>query len=248
MNVIDKDLRNFLKLVYKPLGLILILWAIKLYEVFQNVKFTRFGIYPREADGLLGIFTAPFIHSDFKHLLSNTFPLLVLMVCINYFYKRVAVATTLIIWIITGAAVWFFARPSYHIGASGVVYGLIGFVLFSGLFRRNTVAIILSLLILTVYGSYFTGFKKEEGVSWESHFIGAIVGLITAFAFKNIKEDTEHFVDIDNKKEERVYDYFLPRNIFEKTKQQRAYEARLAYEEKMRQQFIENSEIDPMNI
>lgn len=240
MNFIDKDLRTFLTQLYKPFAFILILWAIKLYEVFQNVKLTRFGIYPREADGMLGIITAPFIHSDVMHLLSNTFPLLILIVCLTYFYKRVALATTIIIWLMTGIAVWLFARPSYHIGASGVVYGLIGFVLFSGLFRRNTVAIILSLLILSVYSSYFTGFKKEEGISWESHFIGAIAGLITAFAFKNIKEDTEKIIETDQQNEKRIYDYFLPRDIFQKTKQQRAYEARLAYQDMLRQQQIES--------
>jgi membrane associated rhomboid family serine protease len=240
MNFIDKDLRTFLTQLYKPFAFILLLWVVKLYEILNNVKLTRFGIYPREADGMLGIITGPFIHSDVMHLLSNTFPLIILMICLTYFYKRVALATTIIIWLMTGVAVWLFARPSYHIGASGVVYGLIGFVLFSGLFRRNTVAIILSLLILSVYSSYFTGFKKEEGISWESHFIGSIVGLITAFAFKNIKEETENILETDDSFKERVYDYFLPRDIFEKTKQQRAYEARLAYEEKLRQQQIES--------
>lgn len=220
MQKLDSELKDFLRRLVYALIFLSSFWAIKTYEVFSGFKLTRFGIYPREADGILGIFSGPFIHGSWDHLISNSFPLLVMVLIILTFYKRVAIPVFVISWFFTGFMVWFFARPSYHIGASGVVYALIGFVLASGLFRRNSLSIMLSLLILAVYSSYFIGFKQEDGVSWESHILGALVGFVQAFLFKGVKEATEdHEEDLAPVKESRAY--FFPRDTFEKTRYQR---------------------------
>ncbi len=207
------------------------MWAVKLYESFSLSKLSRHGIYPREWDGILGIITGPFVHSDYEHLLSNTVPIFMLSAVVVYFYRRVAVPTLFLIQLLTGFAVWLFARPSYHIGASGVVYGLVSFVFWSGIFRRNMKSIVLALSALVLYSGYFHGIlPTKDGVSWESHLFGAIVGIFTAFLFKGLKEDDEM---VENPwEEDETREYFLPRDTFDMTKKERAYQA---YLEKLRQ-------------
>ena len=219
----NDDLYGFFKSIRFTLFIVLSLWSVKAVEVFFGYSFVRYGIYPREADGIAGIFLSPFIHGDWEHLVSNTFPLLFIMVMMQFFYQRIYVLTTVMIWLMTGILVWLFARPSYHIGASGVVYGLTGFLLWSGLFRRDNRAITLSLLVLAIYSSYFLGFEKKEGVSWESHMLGALVGLVIAFAFRNVREPEEISTPLQTSLKTR---YFAP-DTFEKTKYQRWLESQM---------------------
>lgn len=215
----DKEVKGLFNIIVYPLLFILLLWSVEIYEVWSNEKFTRYGIYPREWDGVLGILTGPLIHGDWKHLISNSFPLLILSTIILIFYKRVALPSFIGIYFLTGFLVWLFARNSYHIGASGIVYGLISFVFWSGIFRANTRAIILSLVILIAYSGYFQGIKPEEGVSWESHLLGAFSGIFFAFVFKSVLEPEE--IEEQKVKVPQTKYHFLPRDIFEKTKYQR---------------------------
>jgi membrane associated rhomboid family serine protease len=219
-----KELRKFIGNVQIPLLIVALLWIIEIIEQLGNYRFVRYGIYPRELDGITGIITAPFIHSDWNHLISNSLPILALGVVMMIFYRRVAVFSMVIITLITGLCVWVFARPSYHIGASGVVYGMVAFVFWSGIFRRNIRSIILSLIVLMMYSGLFPGIlpPEEEGISWESHLFGALSGIFTAFIFKSVKEEGE---------ERETYQwpatderYFLARDVFEKTIQQRIIE------------------------
>ena len=138
------------------------------------------------------------------------------------FYKRVAIPTIFIITIFTGFTVWLFARESYHVGASGVVYGLVSFLFWTGVFRRNLKSIVLSLVVLTVYGGYFHGIvPSKEGVSFESHLFGALVGIFTAFLFKNTKELDEAEEESPWEEADEERQYYFPRDLFEKTKMQR---------------------------
>jgi len=213
----DKVVENLKKLSF-PITLVLLIWAVEGYEYLTDTQLSRFGIYPREWDGIFGIFTAPYLHSDLSHLGSNTVPLFVLTTIMVLFYKRVAVASYIIIQLLTGLAVWLFARQSYHIGASGVVYGLVAFVFWSGLFRRNIRSIILALIVVILYSGYFYGIvPNKEGVSWESHLFGGLVGIFTAFLFKDLKEPEDIAADPWADEEEPSV-YFLPRDTFEKTK------------------------------
>ncbi|MCB0646524.1 MAG: rhomboid family intramembrane serine protease [Saprospiraceae bacterium] len=216
----QKAWRSFYLTVISTLLFVSILWLVKLYEVNSGFRLTRFGIYPRAADGWGGIFTGPFIHGSWDHLISNTFPLVVTLVLIFTFYKRVALSVVVVSWVLTGFLVWMFARPSYHIGASGVVYALIAFILGSGLFKRNSLSTMLSLLMLAIYSSYFVGFQQEEGVSWESHMLGSAVGLVIAFLLKGVKENFEDYSDTPIT-EPVARQYFLPRDTFVKTRYQR---------------------------
>jgi len=208
--------------LYFPAGIVILMWFVKIVEVSKGTKFTRWGIFPRDWDGIIGIFTAPFIHSDWEHLMSNSLPIFMLMGIVMVFYRKVAIAATVIITLFTGFTVWLFARESYHIGASGVVYGLVAFLAWSGVFRRNLRSIVLSLVILVMYSGYFHGIvPNKEGVSWESHLFGGMVGIFAAFLFKNVKESDE-LEKTDPWADERgKTEYFLPRNTFEMTKRER---------------------------
>lgn len=176
---------------------------------------------------MIGIFTSPFIHGDWQHLFSNILPFFMLSFVIFYFYQRVAVGSFVLIYVLTGFMVWFLARPVYHIGASGVVYGLVSFVFWLGIFRRNIKSIVLALSVLTLYSGYFLGIVPfKEGVSWESHLFGAIVGILIAFVFKGMIEPDEQVKESPwtNDISERAY-YFFPRDIFDKTREERRLDA-----------------------
>ena len=147
------DLQKFLI----PLSFPLILWIIYLISYIFNIDLTRMGLLPRNLIGLLGIVTSPLIHADFSHLISNTIPLTILGVIIFSFYPKVSYILFIFIYILTGLLVWIFARQVFHIGASGVVYGFVSFLFFSGIFRRDNKSIALALVITFLYGGLVWG-------------------------------------------------------------------------------------------
>jgi len=166
--------------------IIMILWLVKSVEWAFSTDFAHFGILPRHLLGTIGIFTSPFIHGDFFHLLSNSFSLMLLIIILFFFYDRIALKALLYVYIFTGLGVWLIAREAYHIGASGVIYGIASFVLFSGLMRKNQSSLALSLVVLLLYGGMFYGVLPTEGrISWESHLMGLFSGLLVAFFLKN---------------------------------------------------------------
>ena len=209
-----------------PLLFVALLWVIHLTQYFGGYDFGQYGIYPQKAFGLRGILVAPLIHADFSHLISNSIPLLALSGIIFYFYRRVAIRSFWMIYLLTGLAVWLLGRSVFHIGASGVVYGLVAFVAWNGIFRRNLKSIVLALIVVFFYQGMFAGISpNQEGISWESHLFGAFVGIFTSFFYKeeleeDEKEEPDPFADEVN--EERPY--FLPRDSFEKTRAQREWE------------------------
>ena len=130
--------KKFRESMLLPLWLIAILWVIQLFQFLSGVDFGMYGVFPRESFGLRGILFSPLLHSGWPHLLSNTPPLFMLSAIVLFFYRRVAIKGFVMIYLLTGLAVWLFARDNaFHIGASGVVYGLVAFVFWNGLFRRN---------------------------------------------------------------------------------------------------------------
>jgi len=179
----DFSLKNILLILSFPL----ILWAIHLISFLFQIDLTRMGVLPRNFVGLLGIITSPLIHADFSHLISNTIPLIILGWIIFAFYPKLSFILFIFIYLLTGLLVWIFARQVYHIGASGVVYGFVSFLFFSGIFRRDNKSIALALIITFLYGGLVWGMIPGwEGISWESHLFGAITGLIAAYLFRKI--------------------------------------------------------------
>jgi membrane associated rhomboid family serine protease len=164
------------------------IWSVKLIEWAFHLDLAFLGILPLHAKGLAGILTAPLIHADFGHAGANSIPIFVSAALIWYFYRPVAWQVFSLIWIITGLGVWGFARESYHIGASGLVYGYISFLFFSGILRRNLQLMAISMLMVFLYGGLIWGifpeFFPERNISWESHLMGGLAGLIIAFVYK----------------------------------------------------------------
>ena len=170
-----------------PALFIIVMWLVKLTEVLFNSVFSQLGIYPRSLNGLPGIFLSPFLHNDFEHLFNNTIPLFFLSTCVFYFYSEVSVKVFGWIYFLTGLLVWLFAREAWHIGASGLVYGLASFLFFSGIIRRHLGLTALSLLIVFLYGSMVWGMVPllYANVSWESHMLGVFAGIVLSIWFRN---------------------------------------------------------------
>ncbi|HET6545942.1 MAG TPA: rhomboid family intramembrane serine protease [Rhodanobacteraceae bacterium] len=142
------------------------------------------GIRPRSLHGLIGILTAPFAHASFEHLMSNTLPLALLTTLTLYVYPLATRPALPLIWLASGLGVWLFARPDVHVGASGIASGLMFFLFFMGLIRRDRLAVVTSLVVFFLYGGMVAGVLPHDAhVSYEYHFFGALAGLAAALAF-----------------------------------------------------------------
>ncbi len=162
------------------------LWLIKIVEVLIGARLYKYGILPGQLSGLMGVFLAPLIHSSFSHLFANTAPLLILGTALLYGYPKSAKIVVPAIYIGTGLAVWLFARHTYHIGASGLTFGFMFFVFTVGAIRWDRRAIALSMVVFLLYGGMIWGiFPNEPGISYESHFFGAMIGIILAIVLRN---------------------------------------------------------------
>jgi len=145
----------------------------------------RFGLRPGSIPGLVGIVTAPLLHANFQHILSNTFPLFLSLTAILYLYPRASVRVIPLIWFGSGALAWLIGRPTLHIGASGMIYGLLAYVFVSGIIRRDMRSVSVSLLVGFLYGSMVWGVLPiRPHMSWEMHLSGAVFGVLLAFVFR----------------------------------------------------------------
>ena len=233
-----------------PLFFVVALWLIHLFQEWTAFDLSYWGIYPRASFGLRGILFAPLLHGDWGHLASNSVPFLVLATMVVYFYPRVALRVFLLLYFITGFAVWLFARASvYHIGLSYVVYGLVSFVFWTGVFRRSVRSIVLASIVTLLYSGMIAGILPtteiiQRNISWESHLLGAIVGVFLAYFYKEEIEEDEADPSV-LQEEKRPY---FAHNVFEKTKEERWREAederqrreleRRYYEEQERQRRL----------
>jgi len=174
--------------IFYPTLFVVIIWLVKLTEVIFHFDFGIYGILPLKASGLIGILTAPLIHANFAHLMANTIPIWVLMATLLYFYRPIAWKVFFLTYFMTGLWVWFWAREAYHIGASGVIYGLATFLFLSGIFRRESRLMSISMFIIFIYGGLVWGvfpqLFPEKNISWESHLMGIVAGLVLAVFYK----------------------------------------------------------------
>jgi len=164
-----------------------LLWWIKVVELVVGLDLSSYGIFPGRTSGLVGILLAPLIHSSVAHLLANTAPILVLGTGLLYGYPRAARIALPLIYVGSGIGVWLFARHAYHIGASGLAFGMMFFIFTIGASRWDKRAIALSLIVFLLYGSMIWGiFPTEPNVSFEYHFFGAVMGVILAILLRNL--------------------------------------------------------------
>ena len=154
-----------------------------------GLNLRRLGILPGEVSGLKGIFFSPLLHSSFSHLWSNTIPLLILIWFLFYFYSQIAFSAFVYLWFVSGFVTWLLGRDSYHVGASGLVFAILFFLFFSGVFRRYTPLVAVSMTVAFIYGgTVWSIFPITEmvdaSISWEGHLSGAVSGLILAVIFR----------------------------------------------------------------
>jgi len=169
-----------------PVVIVGLFWLVKLTENAMDISLVEFGILPLNIEGLPGIILSPFIHSSYDHLLSNSIPFLILTFALLYFYRNLAYRILFLIYILSGICVWLGGRESWHIGASGIVYGLASFLFFSGVFRKDANLLTIGIIVIFLYGSMFWGiFPLKPEISWESHLWGAASGLMLAFYYRH---------------------------------------------------------------
>lgn len=182
-------------------GFLFTIWAVKIIELSFGINFISYGVLPRHTSGLIGILFYPLIHSNFEHLISNSFPILFLVTALFYFYPSSSMKVLVLIYFVSGILLWIIGRESYHIGASGVVYGLITFTFFSGLIRWDRRSIVLSLIVTFLYGGFTWGVLPiDEKVSWEGHLSGALIGIICAFLFRK-NDPYDKFAGMEDEEE-----------------------------------------------
>lgn len=191
----EKQLKISKSIFIIPVVYVISIWVIYWIEIQFSLNFNKFGVYPRTFEGFRGVFFTHFIHSNASHLFNNSIPLFVLLCSLFYFYRDVAYKVLFLGGFFTGFFTWLIARESYHIGASGIVYLLFSFVFFSGIIRKHFRLVALSLIIIFLYGSMiWYVFPVKDGMSWEGHLSGFLVGFIFAVLYKNngiVKEEHE---------------------------------------------------------
>ncbi len=162
-----------------------VLWITFAADIYFNLHLWQWGLYPRTFKGLIGIVTMPFIHGDIFHLINNTIPLIILTTLLYHFYRKFFYRIIALIWFTSGLWTWVIARPSYHIGASAMIYGLAAFIFFAGLILKEKRHAAISFLTVFLYGSIVWGiFPIDIEQSWEGHLTGFLAGTILAYFYK----------------------------------------------------------------
>jgi len=177
---IGRDLRRSARTL---VGVTAILWLVQLVNVAMfHGELIRYGIQPRTVQGLPGILLMPFLHGSWSHLLSNTIGFLMLGGMVMLREPRDFWRVSALSLIIGGVGIWLVGRPGPHIGASGIVFGYFGYLLFTGLFDRRIGAIVLSVLTFLLWGGLLFGLSPlQRGISWEGHLFGLAGGIFGAW-------------------------------------------------------------------
>ena len=199
----NEERKKFLGSLAIPALLTTIMLSVKVIETAFGIDMSRWGIAPQTAHGLIGVLTLPFLHGSWDHLLTNIVPVLVLGTALYYCYPTLATSVMLITWIASGFLTWCIGNPgAIHVGASALIYGLNLFLIVSGFIRGNRQLIVISLIMVFLYGGFIWGMipalAKPQNISWEGHLSGAIIGVALAlFLRKKGPQKDEHHWDDD---------------------------------------------------
>lgn len=175
-----------------PLLLLVVMWLVFWADhLFELIDFYKYGVRPQEVSSIKGVFFMPLIHAKYeiKHIVNNSLPIVILLGAVIYYYRTIALRVFVFSWIFTGLGVWFFAENahSYHIGMSGVIYALAGFLFTSGVIRKYLPLQGISLFVAFVYGSMIWGiFPIEPHISWEGHLAGLVSGVFLAIVYRKL--------------------------------------------------------------
>lgn len=188
MDDIKEERSRFFNSFVIPVAFVVLIWAVKAVEEMFGLDFSFLGIQPLKKEGIPGIFLFHFIHGNWEHLLANTLPIIVLGAMLYYFYRTIASKVWLLLMLLTGAFTWCIAGGGCHVGASALIYGMAFFLMVSGFIRRNKSLIVVSFLVILLYGSLVWGlfpkYAAENNISWEGHFAGFLFGIILAVYYR----------------------------------------------------------------
>ena len=184
----DIEKKIFFHSLLIPAAFVVTFWIVKIIEQTTSLSFVKFGIYPLQPEGLKGIIFSPFLHSDFNHLISNSIPFFILLFAIIYYYRRISYSIFFVLYFLSGLTVWLAGRPSWHIGASGVIYAMAAFHFVSGIIRNDVRLLTISVVVVFLYGGLIWGiFPIDPRISWEGHLWGAVSGIVMAFYYSKYK-------------------------------------------------------------
>lgn len=160
-----------------------LLYVIEIVDTVASGRLDQYGVHPRQVSGLDGIVFAPMLHGGWAHLIGNTVPLLVLGFLLALSGVRTWLQVTAIVWVVGGVGVWLLGgADTNHIGASGVVFGWLAYLIVRGVFNRSPSQIVMGVVVFLVYGGVLWGvLPGRPGVSWESHLFGAAAGALAAW-------------------------------------------------------------------
>lgn len=245
-----------------PILLLAIMWLVYWADhLFPLVQFYKFGVKPGDLRTIKGVLFMPLIHSKdgFEHILNNSIPTAVLLAAIIYYYRNIALKVFAISWLMTGIGLWLFAtnNNSFHIGMSGVIYAMVGFLFTSGVIRKYLPLQAISLFVVFLYGSLIWGiFPTEPHVSWEGHLSGLTVGFLLAIIFrKQGPQSPKYLYEIE--KEMGIEPPDLEGIWREKVAREKEHEVHLAemrkaaieqIEEQKRIQEIQHESPDPLRV
>ncbi|MCR5013755.1 MAG: rhomboid family intramembrane serine protease [Bacteroidales bacterium] len=206
----DKDERKkFFGSLAIPALMLTLMWVVKVSEAVMGIDLGRWGLAPHSAQGLIGVFTMPFLHGSWQHLMTNSVSFLVLGTALYYCYPTLANRVMVITYLASGLLTWCLGTPgTIHIGASALIYGLNLFLIVSGFIRGNRMLIVISLIMVFLYGGFIWGMIPTFGIlqhiSWEGHLSGAIVGVVLAFLLRKQgpQQDEHHWDDEDDDDDE----------------------------------------------
>lgn len=175
------SLRNAYSGAVYVLAFISLLWAVEAVNINLNHSLNEYGLYPRDTGGYPGLLLWSFLHADPEHLMANTFPLALLGWFVALRGPLFFIRTLLLISLIAGAGVWVFGRESFHIGASGLVFGFFGFLVVRGIMERSLSALLIGFVTFFYFGGMLYGvLPGRDFVSWEAHLFGLMAGMLVA--------------------------------------------------------------------
>lgn len=189
MQKINNNYSSYTEALLLPAFLLLVMWLFYWAQHLFNYPFHELGVLPRDLSGLKGVLLMPVIHSptEIQHIVNNSIPIYILSATMIYFYRPIALKVFGFLWIMTGTLLWMFAenKGAYHIGMSGIIYGMVSFLFTSGVLRGYLPLQGISLFVVFVYGSMIWGiFPMEQRVSWEGHLMGFLSGIFLAFYYR----------------------------------------------------------------
>jgi membrane associated rhomboid family serine protease len=180
--VVAIDKEGYGRALQLLLAMVLLMWGLEVVDTALDHRLDRYGIVPREVEGLDGVVAAPFLHVGFGHLAANTLPFVVMGLVIALEGALRLLGVTAITAVVSGLGTWLIApEDTIHLGASGVVFGYATYLIARGWFSRRVAEIAIGVAVAVLWGgALLAGLEPQQGISWQGHLFGAIGGLVAA--------------------------------------------------------------------